>query len=171
MADYAKSSITPDLKHLPAPSEDADSGASRVIWQWNKTGSTIEPPNQSRKQSCLHLVAGAIVASILFLTDSPRTALFVLFLSSFTFILGILSPDNLFPALESSLKKAGTALALGVTWFTILPLFILFFIPFRFLFRQKSRDSMKRFYEPGSSTYWTTSPVKTNPATTNKRQF
>ena len=171
VAGYAKHLPMTNIAPPPPPASEVDSEASRTIWQWRQSQSTTNPSSQSRKKASIHLVIGAIVASLFFFFDIPRMATVVASISTFTFLLGLLSPNNLFPALQASLQRLGALLALVVTWVSMLPLFFLFFVPFRFLFRQKGKDSMKRFYDPNASTYWKTSSIESNPETTNQRQF
>jgi len=95
----------------------------------------------------------------------------VISLSTLIFLLATLSPHHLFPKLESLFQKLGRLLATGVTWMTLLPLFFLFFVPFRFLFRRNARDSMKRFYEPNATTYWKDLPLKDSTTKTSEHEF
>ncbi len=95
----------------------------------------------------------------------------VISLSTLIFLLATLSPHHLFPKVDSFFQQFGHLLATCVTWVTLLPLFFLFFVPFRFLFRRNAKDSMKRFYEPNATTYWKTLPNKDPLPKTSEHEF
>jgi len=51
------------------------------------------------------------------------------------------------------------------------PIFYLFFMPFRFLFRLGARDRLMRKFPGGVDTYWVQRPEESSSSDSYRRQF
>jgi hypothetical protein len=73
--------------------------------------------------------------------------------------------------LERVLSRFTAGVGAVLTFVLLVPLYLLFFTPFGWLFRSGSRDRMTPRLDPAAATYW--SPRKPLPAGTEplKRQF
>lgn len=98
-------------------------------------------------------------------------ALIVWGLAGLTLVLALLSPLGAYAKVKQIVGWLAMGIGIGMSWLLLTPLFYLFFLPFRFLFRRGTRDPMQRLFEPRAPTYWKKRAVETPPASTYERQF
>jgi len=142
-----------------------------IDWQWRAGTATTPPSGSSRKTATVHFTVGLIFTGLFLYHDKTLLAAVVGIFASSTFLVALLSPTNLYARLQARLNQLGLFVGTTLSWLTLLPIFFLFFVPFRFLFRRHSNDSLKRRYQPELKTYWKTSPPVDDPGTTNQRLF
>ena len=83
----------------------------------------------------------------------------------------VVSPTGLYAALERALAALTRATGLGLTWVFMSVIFFAVVTPFGFLFRRGKRDPMRRFYEPGATTYWSERTLGRSASKLRARQF
>jgi hypothetical protein len=66
----------------------------------------------------------------------------------------LVSPLGLYAAIERSFAALGRWTGRALTWLLLPIAFYAFFVPFRALFRRGRRDSMRRYFDAESPSYW-----------------
>jgi hypothetical protein len=111
------------------------------------------------RQAALGLVAAAALVWL----ERARLAIGVGSAAALLGLAALLSPLGLFAAIERLLAALGARIQRALTWLLLPMIFFLFFVPFRALFRRGRRDSMRRFYDPASPSYWQLREVSSAP--------
>lgn len=150
------------------------SAASRVIWDWRERraeGLREERRRRTRRLGTIQSAVGAGISAVIYLLGHPVFAMVVLGIAGFTLAAALLSPLGLSLRIQRFLGHVGTAVGHLVTWLLLVPLFLLFFVPFRLLFRRGRRDPLDRRLEPERATYWRTRTEVREGTEAYQRQF
>jgi hypothetical protein len=127
------------------------------VWTWQPSAATPSRPDARplRVRGSLQAGAGLAVAAGLAWWGLRTPALVVGGVACAIGIAALASPLGAFAAIERAFATLGRGVGRALTW-SLLPLiFYLFFAPFAVLFRRGRRDSMKRRFDAGAASYWT----------------
>ena len=129
--------------------------AAALCWDWRKSAvhDAADPAPARCRGLRQTLIAGA-VALIIYFFISRTMAAVVITIATLNLVAALLSPLGAFARIEHWVGSFAHAVGGGLTWLLLVPLFALFFVPFRLLLRRGTRDAMKRFYMPDAPTYW-----------------
>jgi hypothetical protein len=121
----------------------------------------------------LQAFAGAGVGAALHEFVSQRAGVIVLTISGVIGLCALFSPLGLFAAMERLFAALGRWTSSVLSWVVLPFAFYGFFVPFRVLFRRGRRDSMKRYFDEQSSTYWSLreTPAVAKSPESRKRQY
>ncbi len=148
--------------------------AAAIVWNWREPGpTTAAPPEAARLrlrgalQGMIGLGVGALVLGFV----SRPLGLFIVGVASLILLAALLSPTGLFAAIDRGMLALGRGVGQAISWLTLPLVFYLFFVPFGLSFRRGRRDSMKRFYEPSASSYWSDRTQGIVASASRSRQF
>jgi hypothetical protein len=102
---------------------------------------------------------------------SPILGGITLGIGTIVLLSAIASPTGIYAAIERGLAALGHATGVGLTWVLMSAFFFLVVTPFGFFFRRGRRDAMRRYYEPGATTYWTEREIGRSASAQRGRQF
>jgi hypothetical protein len=143
--------------HPTAPTDPpVVAAAAAAVWDWRRGEQPPDPrPGTAsrRKRAAVQALVGAAVGGLVYLR-SPTMAMVVWALAAAGLLLALLSPDRGHAALERALAWFGRAVGRGLAVVLLVPLFVLFFLPFGLLARRGRRDRLERFFDPEAATYW-----------------
>ena len=129
--------------------------AAAVIWSWRRADPAQESAHSSaRLRGALQALAGALVGAAALHFDVRAIAFVAFGLAGVVLLSALLSPTGVYAGLQRLFDAMGRALGSAVTWLVMLPLFGLFFVPFRMLLRRGRRDRLRRYFEPEAASYW-----------------
>lgn len=98
-------------------------------------------------------VAWAFAALLFFLGRSTVGSIAAT-LGTITFLLAIASPTRGYAALSKIVDRVAELVGRLLAWVLLAPVFFLFFVPFRFLFRRGLNDALARGFDPARPSYW-----------------
>ena len=131
--------------------------AAAIIWNWHGSDSAEKSAGSSsrtRLKGSIQGVAAGAMGALLYLYWSQTVGRIVMGLGTVILLSALVSPTGLYRLVERLFAALGLWTGRAINWILLVPLFYLFFLPFGLLFRRGRRDSMTRFYEAESSTYW-----------------
>ncbi len=97
---------------------------------------------------------GVIAAPLLFLFVHETLGILVFAFTGLTLVLGLLSPLSGFAVFEKAVGALAWLLGTLAGWLTLIPLYLLFFLPFGLLFRRGNRDRLARRFPGNQESYW-----------------
>jgi hypothetical protein len=150
--------------------------AAAAIWNWrasdaSKTGRDAAAASQARLRGVVRGLVLAAVGSLVFLFWSRGLGSVALGVSAVVLASALVSPTGLYAALERALEALTRATGLGLTWVSMSLIFFLVVTPFGYFFRRGRRDPMRRYYEPGATTYWSERTLGRSASKLRARQF
>jgi len=147
--------------------------ASATIWNWQDNQITTSGPTASalRLKGCLQGIAAGVVSALFFYFGLIIMSYIAAALGSLFFLTALLSPTGIFAVLNRGSGKLGYWLGSAMKWVIMPLIYYVFFLPFGKLFRRGRRDVLKRFYEPDTSTYWSTVEADRQESGSRRRQF
>ncbi len=145
--------------------------AAAAIWSWQAPEQPKRPKAaRLRWRGAIQAGAGFVAGSIFWSLQALALATVALTVASIVLLSALLSPTGLYSAIDRAFHGLGQWIGRGLTWLLLPALFYLVFTPFGMLFRRGKKDTMKRFFESGSETYWSPHRGKPDPST-YERQF
>ncbi|MDJ0866368.1 MAG: hypothetical protein QNK03_09695 [Myxococcota bacterium] len=149
--------------------------AAAEIWNWRDEGrpetASGPGPGRARLRGLIQAAVGAGVGATALYFGLRIPGYVILGIASFIALAALLSPLGLFRAIESAFVTLGTWVGRGLTWLLLPAIFYLFFLPFRALFRNGRRDSMRRYFEEESTSYWVPHDEGRSASDSRLRQF
>lgn len=127
--------------------------ASSTIWAWRDR----DPGPRARKARIGGVVRGLIgsaVGGIAFGLGRPAIAVVAWSLSAGFTLLALASPLGAYASVTRWLDRVGKLVGRWVGWVLLTPVYLFFFVPFRFAFRLGLRDRMTRRIDPNAESYW-----------------
>ncbi|GEM_PF-2346188 len=166
----------------PAPDSAADSfplgnrgrvEAAALMWNWRDGGKTDETDRAAalRNKGIGQAVVGYIAAGVIFWLGIAILPFIVATIASITLLTALFSPLGAYAAIEGGLTKFAMWFGGIVSWLVLMPVFLLFFVPFGLLFRRGERDPMKRVFVPSAPSYWKERERDEDVAGRRKSQF
>jgi len=131
--------------------------AASVVWRWQSSGRAAARPDARplRLRGALQAGAGLAVAAGLAWWGSRTPAAIVGGIACAIGLAALASPFGVFAAIERAFATLGRWVGQALSWIVLPVIFYLFFAPFSALFRRGRRDSMKRHFDAGAVSYWT----------------
>ena len=141
------------------PAPRSRPAAESVSWSWRGREQAEREAVDAhraalRKKGVLQGVIGLAIAGGLYGLGHQTLATVAASLATLTMLLAIVSPTGAFAGLETLLGKLGSVIGAIVTWLVMLPIFLLFFVPFGLIFRRGTSDKMQRVLDPSAKSYW-----------------
>lgn len=128
--------------------------AAEAIWRWQQPTVDVNDERVFRRRGLVRAAVASCAAALLYGWGHAPLATVAAIVALFTATLAVTSPSGGYRGLERGLARLSNVVGRVVAWLVLLPVFFGFFVPFGLLFRRGSRDSMKRSFEPQSTTYW-----------------
>ena len=131
--------------------------AAAVVWHWQSSGSAVSRPDARpvRLRGALQASAGLAFAAGFAWWGLRTPAAIAGGIACAIGLAALVSPFGVFAAIERSFATLGRWVGTALTWIVLPVVFCLFFTPFALLFRRGRRDSMKRHFDAGAASYWT----------------
>lgn len=147
--------------------------AAALTWNWQAKPSDRESKRATvrRKQGALQSLVGYAAAGGLTYVGHPTLAMVAGGIATMILLLALLSPLGAYAALERGLTTFGRGVGLVVGWLALMPVFVLFFMPFGLLFRRGAKDPMKRQFDAAMTSYWREREPDADVLDRRKRQF
>jgi hypothetical protein len=131
--------------------------AAAAVWDW-ATGPDARSAGPStasgRLRGSIQALAGIAIGAALFAFVSKPAGTLVVAIASLVGIAALASPRHLFARIERAFAALGDLLGRAVAALLLPVIFFGVFLPFGLLFRRGHRDSMRRFFDADSETYW-----------------
>lgn len=152
---------------------------STVIWNWKEAGKGI-PRSVSdaaaRKRGVIQAGIGAGIGVVLYFVlvcygHSPIIAYIAWSISGIVLLAALLSPGWAYAGIEKGIGFVARWVGLVMTVVLLTPIFFLFFMPFRFLFRLGARDRLMRKFPGSTASYWVQRQEETINSESYRRQF
>ncbi|MBK8168955.1 MAG: hypothetical protein IPK60_01270 [Sandaracinaceae bacterium] len=143
--------------------------ASSKIWQWQ----SAEAKDRARRSleqraGILRGAVGGCFAAILFWLHRPITALVVAGLAGITLLLAVFSPTHAYPILSRGVELLARLVGIVLTYILLVPVFLLFFVPFGLLARRGKNDRLNRDFDRARASYWIGRGHETKPGSLEK---
>ena len=130
---------------------------SKTVWRWEqKAGSRKnELAGKNRMKGLLHGVIGGAVGALIF-TFLSKTVGYIAFTIAGTLtLIALISPTGAFVTIERAIERFSIGVGTFVGALILIPVYYLFFTPFRLFLRRGRNDSMQRWLDAEASSYWT----------------
>jgi len=147
--------------------------AAAVVWGWGtsvRSAMEASRRHRARVRGGLQALAGGIVGTALYAVASQRAAVLVWTVTGVVGVCALVSPLGLFVAIERSFAGLGRWTGGALSWLLLPIAFYGFFVPFRALFRRGHRDSMRRYFDAQSQSYWSLRKVTAAAQTPEERR-
>lgn len=130
---------------------------SETVWPWRSEELPQEDASGKIRVAALaHGMLGALIGTGLYFGLSNTVGYVAWSLSGLLALIGLLSPTGLYAKIRSGMEAFGRFVGLAMAWLLLVPVYYLFFTPFRVIFRGGKKDAMTRWLEPTSDSYWVT---------------
>ncbi len=131
--------------------------AASVVWKWQPSGATAPRPDARplRLRGTLQAGVGLAVSAGFAWWGFRTPATIVGVIACAIGLAALVSPFGVFAAIERAFAALGHRVGQALTWILLPMIFYLFFTPFSLIFRRGRRDSMKRHFDAGAVSYWT----------------
>jgi hypothetical protein len=144
------------------------SSTSEAIWNWPEADRSRARPDPAigaaRKKGTLHALIGAAIGAVIFFVlpllvpggagHFRVLAVIAWSISGVILLTALISPGWAYAGLDRGIQVAAHAFGVVLTVGLMTPIFYLFFMPFRVLFRSGRRDRLMRAFPDKASTYW-----------------
>lgn len=149
--------------------------AAMAIWTWRED-ELPEPKEASaaqkiRLRGAIQGAVGLSIAALVYTFLTPVGGWIIGTIAGTITLAALVSPEGLFAGIEAGFRAVGRVIGRGLTWGLLSSIFYGFFLPFGGLFRRGSKDSMKRFYDRETSSYWSTRKPREPGIDFYKRQY
>ncbi|MCO4762636.1 MAG: hypothetical protein KC502_14080 [Myxococcales bacterium] len=124
-----------------------------------------------RTKGALRALVGFVAAGLLGWLGHPIVAAVAAGISLLTLVLAIVSPLGGYRLMQRGIATAGRGAGIFIGWLTLVPVFLLFFVPFGIVFRRGRKDPMRRNMSSTAPTYWRTRTADTDALERRKRLF
>ena len=146
--------------------------AAAAIWNWAEAPCRDERSvSRTRLRGSLQAGVGIAVAGLMFWFGSQFIAGVILTIASFILLSALLSPKGIYSVVDGIFVALGRVVGRGLTWFLMVLIFYLVFLPYGLLFRRGKRDSMRRAFDTGASTYWERRPRGRSGSLSREHQY
>ena len=96
-----------------------------------------------------------LISGVFFALGATHLPWVILAISALIALLALIAPVRIYRHLDRLADRFGHWVGLVLAWLLLTPVFYLFFMPFRLLFRTQTRDTLCRTLDPEATTYWT----------------
>lgn len=129
-----------------------------VVWPWKEGESSSSGSSAARiRQAALIQGAiGGVIGTGVYFYLHPTVGMVAWGISGFLALLGLISPTGGYSKVKSAMDGFGRVVGTVMAWTLLLPVYYLFFTPFRILFRGGKKDAMTRWLDPDAKSYWVT---------------
>ena len=143
------------LAYAPRSRTDAEHAA----WPWRgraqvERAAASARVARSRRIAALRGVVGLAVAASLFALGHALGAAIAASLAMATTLLALAAPNAASAGMQRGLSQLGQWLGFIGTCAVMLPIFLLFFVPFGMVARGGANDRLQRRFDPHATTYW-----------------
>lgn len=131
---------------------------AKTVWPW-RDGENKTPSNQVGKIRMAAVgqgIIGGLIGTGVYLYLSPTVGYVAFGISALLTLVGLASPTGLYAKIRALMEGFGRVVGLTMAWVLLVPVYYLFFTPFRIVFRGGKKDAMTRWLERDADTYWTT---------------
>jgi len=146
-----------------------------AIWTWREEEHSQPQETSSaqkiRTRGAIQGAVGLSIAALVYTFLSPVAGWIIGAIAGTITLAALVSPEGLFAGIEAGFRAVGRVIGRVLTWGLLSSIFYGFFLPFGGLFRRGSKDSMKRFYDPDSPSYWSTREPRETGIDFYKRQY
>ena len=127
-----------------------------TVWPWKADQSSLlrESVGKVRLGAVGQGIIGGAVGTAVYFYLSPTVGMVAWVISGLLALIGLISPLGLYSKISSGMESFGRFVGMVLSWLLLVPVYYLFFTPFRLLFRRGKKDAMKRWLDPEASTYW-----------------
>ncbi len=131
-------------------------GASAVSWPYKQSfeDDRRRRAHAARREALMQTLVGCLAAGCLMWLSHEILAAVALVIAAVNCLVAMCWPTTAWVRVKSGLTTIGRAAGVAIGWLALLPLFVLFFVPFGLLFRRGAKDPMKRHFDAQASTYW-----------------
>jgi hypothetical protein len=131
--------------------------AAAVVWEWNPASAapSRRDARPVRRRGALQAAAGLAVAAGFAWLGHRAPAGVAAGIAGVIGVAALASPFGVYAAIERVFATLGRWVGGALAWIALPLIFYLFFAPFSVLFRRGRRDSMKRAFDAGAESYWT----------------
>ena len=138
---------------LPIGSRGREDAAA-LMWRWQDRGDDAARVRTLQRKGWLQAAVGFLVMTALLGLGLLPLAVVAGVIATVTGLLASLSPLGAYARLQGRVTRLARGVGVVVGWIVLLPVFVLFFVPFGRLFRRGERDTLKRQLDPARPTYW-----------------
>lgn len=130
--------------------------ASRVIWNWRdkSEGKKGSRARRNRIHGLLQALAALGVSAAFFYFKHPIPGSIVLTVGLFLLLASQISPEGLYFRVQKGGALLGHWVGILVAFLLLIPVYWLFFAPFRLLFRRGANNKMHPQPNPRAGSYW-----------------
>ena len=127
-----------------------------VMWSWERESAAPEDkaPKWARLRGTLRALVAGAVGGVVFVFWSRTVGSVALGIATFVLLSALVSPNGLYDGIERLFVALGQATGRALAWLLLVPVFVVFFVPFGVLLRRGRRDRMQRFFDPDADSYW-----------------
>lgn len=129
--------------------------AAAAIWRW-KADDAGSVARRARLGGIVRAIVGAAIGGVALGFGHPHVAWVAWGLTALLLALALGSPLGGYAFFLRAMNASGRLVGWIVAAVLLTPVYLLFFVPFRVLFRRGTRDRMTRRADPNATTYWKT---------------
>jgi hypothetical protein len=107
-----------------------------------------------RRSGVIRAVIAGIFATALFFFGRPIVGSIAASIGTLTLVLALVSPTRGYAALSRLVDRFAGWVGSALAWVLLAPVFFLFFVPFRLLFRRGAADALARGFDRTRASYW-----------------
>lgn len=129
--------------------------AASTIWPWREQAERTNARRRVlQRGGLLRGVVGLAAAIVLFFVGRYVAASVVVSISALTSLLALVSPTKGYAALSAAVDTVGSWVGTLFTWVLLVPVFLLFFVPFGLIARRGANDRLQRRIDRTRPSYW-----------------
>lgn len=142
-----------------------------TVWPWKTQGSVEESLGRIRLGAVGQGMIGGVVGTVVYYFLSATVGMVAWGISALIALIGLASPTGLYAKISAGFEAFGRLVGTFMSWLLLVPVYYLFFTPFKLLFRRGKKDAMTRWLDPEAETYWITRSEEQPQAESYERQF
>ena len=108
-----------------------------------------------RRQGVIRAAIAGLVATVLFALGRVIVGSIAASLGTVTLVLALASPAGGYAAVSKLVDRFASLIGTLLAWILLAPVFFLFFVPVRALFRRGAGDTLARGFDRTRPSYWT----------------
>lgn len=129
--------------------------AASAIWPWREEAARANARRRVlQRGGLLRGFVGLAAATVLFFVGRYVAATVVVSISALTSLLALVSPTKGYAALSATVDMVGRWVGTLFTWVLLVPVFLLFFVPFGLIARRGVNDRLQRRIDRTRASYW-----------------
>lgn len=146
---------------------------SKTVWHWRRQEATRkgELANKNRIKGLVHGLIGGAVGTLIFLYLSKTVGYIAFTIAGTLTLIALISPTGAFVTIERAIERFSFGVGTFVGALILVPVYYLFFTPFRLFLRRGRNDSMQRWLDSEASSYWLVRETDGRSARDYERQF